>query len=93
MSTGGSLRLLSAATMLRAQHRCDVCRRTGAWEDGWQWFSSILIEENCGHYLTTCSEYCRANARPALDQFELAHPPRKCNAHLLADDARGVTWA
>lgn len=56
--------------------RCDVCQTSAPWSRGWARYSSIRIEEECGHGVTTCSDGCRASevAKFLVSEFERDHP-------------------
>ncbi len=41
------------------KHTCNVCQACGEWGPCWQFYGSILIEEECLPLLKTCSDLCR----------------------------------
>ena len=43
-----------------AQHQCTVCGKTEEWNDQWQTYGSIQMQEDGAPLLFTCSEDCRA---------------------------------
>lgn len=62
---------------------CDVCGRQDVWGDDWQSYSSINIEENCGHRVVTCSRVCRESSEAAhlVEKFVEDHHGRlRCRA-------------
>lgn len=42
------------------KHTCNVCQGCGSWGPGWEFYGSILIEEEGLPLLKTCSDKCRA---------------------------------
>jgi len=45
---------------VKRKHTCNVCQGCGPWGPGWQFYGSILIEEEGLPLLKTCSDKCRA---------------------------------
>ena len=47
-------------------YRCDVCNKVGKWSTDWQYYSSIVLEENYGDNgrVYTCSDDCRNKINP-----------------------------
>lgn len=39
-------------------HMCNICGKTAKWSDTWQWYGSLLDEEE-STYTASCSEACR----------------------------------
>lgn len=62
--------------MKRRIWTCCICGHGSAWSQGWEWYGSIRVEEDCGHVLATCSDKCRSNPRMdgKIREFEKAHP-------------------
>lgn len=42
------------------KHTCNVCLKCEPWGAGWQFYGSLLIEEEGLPLLKTCSDKCRA---------------------------------
>ena len=42
------------------KYTCNVCQGCGPWGPGWQFYGSILIEEEGLPLLKTCSDACRS---------------------------------
>ena len=42
----------------KRNHICDICGKSGKWSPSWNWFGSLLDEED-GVVLKTCATECR----------------------------------
>jgi hypothetical protein len=57
-------------------HRCDICGRIAAWDDGWRWYGSLLdAEDGDAGVLFICSDACRAEH--ADDEARLLQDKRR----------------